>query len=364
VKILVVRLSALGDVILATAAVEALMEDAPAATVHVLTKPAYREVFRHHPGIARLVEWAPEEGLWTLGARLRRERYDLIVDLHVNIRTHALRPMVPRPRWLRASKNTYARRAALWFHNPALLPGNHVVDRYVQVLGPAGVRPLRRKPKLYGTAAEDRDVRRILAAAGWDGATPLVALAPSARWESKAWPARHWRSLSQSLSSGSSSDSQVAGRPHAFPVLIGGPEDRALCEWVLGPEEGVVLAGQSSVRGSAAALALAHVLVTNDSAPMHMAQAVATPVVALFGPTVPEFGFFPLGSRDRLLQQQLPCRPCSLHGAGTCPLGHHRCLTDIAPGAVLAAVGEVMGGWPEPALAGPAGRFDEGRAVT
>jgi heptosyltransferase II len=334
-KILIIRLSSLGDVVLATAAVEALMEDAPAATVHVLTKPAYRPVLRHHPGVARLVDWDPEEGLWTLGARLRREHYDLIVDLHVNIRTRALRPLVPRPQWVRAAKNTYARRAALLFHNPALLPGDHVVDRYIQALGPAGVRPLRRAPKLYVTEANRSHLRQILAAAGWDGVTPLVALAPSARWASKAWPLDHWRALVRSL---------VAEGRQAFPVLIGGPDDWLLCERVLDPGEGAVLAGRASVLESAAALSLAHVLVTNDSAPMHIAQAVATPVVALFGPTVPEFGFFPTGPHDRLLEMRVSCRPCSLHGASTCPLRHHDCLAGIEPGAVLAAVDEVLGG--------------------
>jgi heptosyltransferase II len=341
-KILIIRLSSLGDVILATAALEALMEDAPAATIHVLTKPAYRPVLRHHPGVARLVDWNPEEGLWTLGVHLRREHYDLIVDLHVNIRTRALRPLVPRPQWVHAAKNTYARRAALLFRDPALLPGDHVVDRYIHALGVAGVRPIRRGPKLYVTEADRSRLRHTLAAAGWDGVTPLVALAPSARWATKAWPLRHWSSLLRSL---------VAEPRQAFPMLVGGPDDRTLCEQVLGRREGAVLAGHASVLESAAALSLAHVLVTNDSAPLHIAQAVATPVVALFGPTVPEFGFFPTGLRDRLLEQRVSCRPCSLHGASACPLRHHQCLASIEPGAVLAAVRGVLGDSSEPAQA-------------
>jgi heptosyltransferase-2 len=83
------------------------------------------------------------------------------------------------------------------------------------------------------------------------------------------------------------------------------------------------------------------VLVTNDSAPLHFAQAVGTPTVALFGPTVPAFGFGPRGPRDRALGVLgLPCRPCSRHGPPACPLGHHRCMTELSLEQLLAAIEE------------------------
>jgi heptosyltransferase-2 len=83
------------------------------------------------------------------------------------------------------------------------------------------------------------------------------------------------------------------------------------------------------------------VLVTNDSAPLHLAQAVETPTVAIFGSTVPAFGFGPRGPRDRVVEiAGLACRPCSAHGPPTCPLGHHRCMREIAVDRVLAAIEE------------------------
>jgi heptosyltransferase-2 len=89
-------------------------------------------------------------------------------------------------------------------------------------------------------------------------------------------------------------------------------------------------------------IARAALLVTNDSAPLHLATAMGTPIVALFGPTVPEFGFGPLRAGDVSLGMEgLQCRPCSSHGPLQCPLGHHRCMRDLTVEAVIAAIEEL-----------------------
>jgi heptosyltransferase-2 len=103
-------------------------------------------------------------------------------------------------------------------------------------------------------------------------------------------------------------------------------------------------AGVLGLRASAALIARAVVLVTNDSAPLHLATAVGTPIVAVFGPTVPAFGFGPRGARDRVIEHpSLPCRPCSTHGPQVCPLGHHRCMREVSVESVAAAVAAVTG---------------------
>ena len=84
-------------------------------------------------------------------------------------------------------------------------------------------------------------------------------------------------------------------------------------------------------------------LVTNDSAPLHLASAMATPTVALFGPTVPTFGFGPLAPRHRVMETTgLDCRPCHAHGPATCPLGHFKCMRDLPAALVAAAVREML----------------------
>lgn len=332
-KVLLIRLSSLGDVILATAAVEALREDRGDVEVHVLTKPAFREVFQGNPGVARLVEWEPAQGLTTLSQTLRAERYDWIVDLHANLRTHLLRLLVPGPRWTLYSKGSLRRRIGVALGSRRLLGEAHVVDRYLVAMKPLGVRPLRRPPRVHPGDPEQSRARFLLSQAGWREGEPVVVLAPAARWSTKAWPEGHWRELVRDLS-GPARD--------AFPVLVGSTEDRELCLRILDGERGANLAGKTSVLETAAVLEEARVLVTNDSAPLHLANSVGTPVVALFGPTVRGFGFYPLGPRDVVLEQALGCRPCSLHGGERCREGHHRCLAEITVGAVRDAVARAL----------------------
>ncbi|MBR5733991.1 MAG: hypothetical protein IKX79_00425 [Desulfovibrionaceae bacterium] len=100
------------------------------------------------------------------------------------------------------------------------------------------------------------------------------------------------------------------------------------------------------MRETAALISLAAALVTGDSGPMHLASAVGTPVAALFGPTARAWGFMPQGTRDIVLQKALPCRPCSLHGAKTCPRGQE-CMTGITPDEVMDALHEIIGNAPK-----------------
>ncbi len=94
-----------------------------------------------------------------------------------------------------------------------------------------------------------------------------------------------------------------------------------------------------SIRASAALIERAALLVTNDSVALHLATALRRPVVALFGPRSPHFGFGPIGPEDSVIEHPaLPCRPCSPHGPERCPLGHHRCMKEIDAAAVLTVV--------------------------
>jgi heptosyltransferase-2 len=105
----------------------------------------------------------------------------------------------------------------------------------------------------------------------------------------------------------------------------------------------VSAAGVFSLQETGALLARARVAIAGDTGVMHMATGVGTPVVALFGPTVEQFGFFPYRAPAVVLQRDLGCRPCNAHGSAHCPLGHHRCLRDITPGEVIAAVRRLAG---------------------
>ena len=160
-----------------------------------------------------------------------------------------------------------------------------------------------------------------------------AALAPGSVWPTKRWPGEAWIDLARRLA-----------RADLPIVWIGGPEEVPLCTSLAeGAGTGTVAAGRLSWEGTAALFSRARVLVANDSAPVHLAGALGCPVVALFGPTVPGFGFGPLGRGSRSLGMRLGCRPCRLHGGRSCPEGHFRCQRELAPGRVARAVAEAIG---------------------
>jgi heptosyltransferase II len=173
------------------------------------------------------------------------------------------------------------------------------------------------RPRLYPGANHVGKVDELLAENGYAG-EPLVALAPGSIWGTKRWP--YFPALARSLA-----DTMRV-------VVIGGAADAALAREI------AEAAGPSTI-DSTGKLSLLAFLVTNDSAPQHLASAMDTPTVTVFGPTVPDFGFGPLATRNATIGLELlPCRPCHKHGPQKCPLGHWRCMVEVGDGVVLDAV--------------------------
>jgi len=180
-------------------------------------------------------------------------------------------------------------------------------------------------PRLVPGEDGEGEVRALLG--DETGPAPIV-LAPGSVWPTKRWPEDSWVALAG-----------IVAREGSPVIWIGGPEDRDLTG-TLAERSGIGLsaAGHLSWIGTAALLARARVLVANDSAPVHLAGALRCPVVTLFGPTVPGFGFGPIGTGSCSLGLRLGCRPCRLHGSRSCPEGHFRCLRGLEPGEVARAV--------------------------
>lgn len=160
-------------------------------------------------------------------------------------------------------------------------------------------------------------------------AEPFIVVAPGSRWGTKRWPGFP----------------ELAARLPCPVAVLGGAEDREVAESMVrgAPGRCHSAAGSLGLRASAALVERAALLVTNDSVALHMATALARPVVAIFGPTIPAFGFGPLDDGVVVEHGGLSCRPCSPHGPMRCPLGHHRCMRDIAVARVERAVLDRLG---------------------
>lgn len=334
-KTLVLRLSSLGDLILMVPLLRALFAARAGQEMHLVCKEKYAGLFEGNDFLDRifLVKRGGPAELASLRSALARERYDTVIDAHNVIRSNLLfhttraRNKIQirkdqMKKWLliRGRTNRYGRLVSQ-------------SERYAELARRLGVAIPADSGELPIPAAAARSADVALAPAARDG-KPLVALAPGARWPTKRWPAEHFERLGS-----------AAGNAGCAVVLMGGPEDA--------PQNAAIarnvfpapldLAGRLSIIESAAVLKRCDALVTNDSAPLHLAEAVGTPVVALFGPTVREFGYYPRLPRSIALEVDLPCRPCSRNGARLCHLGTKECLTAIAPERAMQALLSVLG---------------------
>jgi lipopolysaccharide heptosyltransferase II len=320
-RVLLVRFSSIGDILLTTPLIRALARRHPDAKLVCVTKRSMAPLLSEHPSVAEVVSLEPDESVWHLTQRLRALAPTHGLDLHASLRSAALRVLV-HCHWSGFHKRKFARSALISAKVDLYGPPVSVAERYFDAARTLDVRPDGQPPQFFlSPAARDR-VDRWLAEKGL-GNAGLAALAPGAAHATKRWPVAHWIALAQRLRS--------AG--YAV-VAVGGPDDRGLA----GQLAAESAAGEFSLQETGALLARARVLVSGDTGVMHMATGVGTPVVALFGPTVEQFGFFPYRARAIVLQRELACRPCSSTGTPVCPLGHHRCLTDLPPGEVADAV--------------------------
>jgi heptosyltransferase-2 len=322
---LVIQTAFLGDVVLTTPLLSVLA--ARHGPIDVVTTPAAASLLENHPAVAAVIPYDKHgsargwRGLRRTGSLLRARGYHSVYLPHRSIRSAALALWTGARERVGFSDSpgaiTYTRRVA----RPT---SGHEVERLLALAQPiAGASP----PVTLGLGAADYQAADDWLAAHAVGPR-FVAMAPGSVWATKRWPYY----------------AELASRIDGGTVIVGGPEDVPVAQGIVGSSGGkaVSAAGALSLRQSAALIQRASCLVTNDSAPLHLGTAVRTPVVALFGPTVPEFGFGPRRPGDVVLGHgELSCRPCSRHGPQTCPLGHHRCLRELSVETVWKAVATV-----------------------
>jgi len=324
--ILVIRYSALGDVVLATSVLEPLRARFPGARIEWLTSAPYLPLLEGLPELARVhvLGRDGEDGPRGVAARLRGS-FDLAVDLQNKVKSGWIaRAAARRTVAFRRRSAGQALRALLGSDPP--LVRAHATRLYAEAIAPLGIGP----PGPIKVSLSPQ--ARALAAGALQGVEgPAVALAPGARWATKRWPAERFAAVADALSA------------EGFRVVLaGGPGDREAFAAFRAAARAPVAADLSPlpVDALAAGLARVRLLVACDSGPVHLATAVGTPVLALFGPTsTVRWGPPPPG---RAVSLGLPCAPCSNHGGDWCPEGHHRCLGDLSPQAVLAAAREML----------------------
>lgn len=327
-RILIIQTAYIGDVLLTTGLIQACRDHFPEAAIDIMVIPAAGPLVETHPALRQAILYDKRKsqagcrGFIALARRLRREHYTLVLTPHRSLRS-ALLAWCSRA-GIRVGFDTSSG-AFLLTHKVRYDRTRHEVERNLSLLTVLGILPGPQRPQIFPTPADCAVVDQRLADLVEPG-QPLIAIAPGSIWATKRWPAASFRRLAE----------QIARAGWSI-VWIGGAEDRPLCAGISQGLAGRWLngAGEFTFRQSAEVIRRAALLVSNDSAPLHAASATGTPTIALFGPTVPAFGFGPLSDRSIVVQRDLPCRPCSIHGGRTCPIGTHACMTGITPEQVF-----------------------------
>ena len=316
----VIQTSFLGDTILTTPLLAQLAHRGP---VDVVTTPAAASVLTGHPAVRQVIVYdkrgahAGLFGFTTMMSRLKAAAYDTAYLAQGSLRSALLVFAARIP-----ERIGFATSSGSWLYTTkvAYRDDLHHAARLLLLSRPNGREPTdeEMRPSLAPGAAERSVVDELLRSRGVEPGERLIALAPGSVWATKRWP--YYVQLALGLAD--------AGRI----VVVGGADDRALAAEIVSAVPGAVdTTGALPLLASADLIGRCAVLVTNDSAPLHLASAMGTPTVAIFGPTVPEFGFGPLAQAKAVLgHESLACRPCHRHGPRRCPLTHFRCMRELS----------------------------------
>ena len=349
-RILVIELWHIGDVVLSTAMLGALRESYPAAKITLLAKPHAEELLRHSGLADEIVTfdfpWTAFTGkylpwryrplkLLDVFRRLRRGRFDLCIDCRMDLRSNIVAYLSGAKR--RIGYDLGGGSFLLTDAVPAAPDEHHKVQDWLALLAPLGITNVEQHPRLVVSDDEKATAREWLKAEGILGKR-IVAIHPGARERVRRWDLSNFAAIAE--------HAEKMHDTRAVIILDGEGYGRELAT----KTEAHPFTG--TLRQMMALIACSDVLVCNDSGPMHIAAALGTPVVAIFGPQRKEW-YGPYGKGHRVVEQpEIACRPCF----DSCIFAEPICLTRLDVAGAIGALNDVLGASPAVPLAGAARR--------
>ena len=336
-RILVIQTAFLGDLILTLPLVQGLADAVPDGRITVLAIPSTIEILLNHPAIDQRLIFDKRgrdrgwRGLLRMARQLRRERFDTALVPHRSFRSALLAALsgIPRRIGFDASAGSFLLTDRV--RRDRSVPET---ERNLSLLGALGIEWVGGPPRVYPGRDHRRQAQAFLDRHWERPPEKLIGLAPGSVWPTKRWLPDGFAEVIR----------QLRNKDGLSVVLFGGEEDVPLCRQIAQQSGGQVpvAAGELTVLSAAALMERCRLIVSNDSAAAHLAAAVDRPVAVIFGPTVPAFGFAPAGSGHIVVEADLDCRPCGIHGGNRCPRGTFACMRAITPENVLKAVRSIL----------------------
>lgn len=333
-RILIIHTAFIGDIVLSTPLVRKIKESYPDSYLAYVTTPAGAAVLKNNPYINEIIEYDKRgahkgiRGIYELGKRLRYENFNLVITPHRYLRSSFLS-------WLSRSpvRKGYDNAAGRFFFTEKIHydKSKHEVEKLLSFIDCPETSGKRYEIELFPDKDSLEKVANIWKANNLENKKTVI-IAPGSKWFTKQWPVEYFNEVIDKLSE----DENIG------IIAVGGKEEMSLS---LHKEKIIDLRGATSLLDLAAVLKKGNVLLTNDSSPVHIGSASEnTRIIALFGPTVKEFGFFPWSRNSEVMEiNNLSCRPCGMHGGKKCPEGHFKCMRDITPEAVTEAIKKYLG---------------------
>ncbi|MBI2257959.1 MAG: glycosyltransferase family 9 protein [Flavobacteriia bacterium] len=308
-KILILRFSSIGDIVLTTPLLRSIKNQKPEIEIHYLLKKKYKEILQLNPNISKLYSFS--SSIKEVTVELKKENYDLIIDLHHNLRTLILKTILKKPSNSFPKLNFYKWLLVRFKINK--LPNIHIIDRYFSTLRTLNIFPDNKECEYFLHDFTD-EVKNILS-------ENYIAVSIGAQFFTKQIPIDKLKEIIQLL-------------PQYNFILLGDKNDFQKGENLiseLNSQYLINLCGKTSLNSSVHVLQKAKVLLTGDSGLMHIATCFKVPIVSLWGNTVPDFGMSPYYPNNQNLSsifevKNLSCRPCSKIGFKACPKKHFSCM--------------------------------------
>jgi len=315
-KVLIIRFSSIGDVVLTTPIIRAIAEQTE-FEVHFLTKARFASILHHNPHITKI--YTIEDELGEVLTYLKKEQYSYLIDLHKNLRSFRLRMALGLPAY-HFPKNNIEKWLLVNF-KVNKLPESHIVDRYFRAVAHLEVKN-DGKGLDYFLGPEDQvDIPSPIQEKGY-----LVFVLGAAHF-TKQIPLALFQEIIPELKQ---------------PILlVGGPDQQKMGEILAQafPKRVKNYAGKLSIGQSAYLLSKAQVVLTPDTGMMHIAAAFQRPTVVIWGNTVPALGMYPYRTNHQNIEvENLPCRPCDKIGKKQCPKGHFKCMKNHTAEEIIAAL--------------------------
>ena len=320
-RFLIIRLSSIGDIILTTPLVRALRKAYPNALIDYLLKEEFLELLLDNPHIDNVYSLNSGNGLKEIfkwRKMIKRNGYTSILDLHRSIRSILMTSWLRRVEIAKLNKNLFKRFLLVNTGINLYKQIKPVTQRYFEAAVKFDLVDDGSGTELYHDGKIPNEIKTFLES------KKIIVMAPGAGYLTKRWPPEYFAQLADKLISNNNSEI----------FLIGSQSDREICHEIRKRMSNYVhdLSGNYSLLETSAIIEASDAVIANDTGMMHVAVSQKKPVLAFFGSSTEELGFFPYSENYQVLQNNdLNCRPCSHVGRDSCPKGHFKCMKDLSP---------------------------------